>query len=117
MSTGVLFNQEHKRSDPLIGQTGSILPLDSHFRSLRRYIEDGKTTLDQLRVDFSVSQSNPGDPSRLQIAAKKLSGFFKTGKAPVSGDQTLEILAFMEAADRSKQLGGKPVPLPSYASQ
>lgn len=31
--------------------------------------------MDQLRADFTVSQSNPGDPSRLQRAAKKLAGF------------------------------------------
>jgi predicted dehydrogenase len=32
--------------------------------------------------------------------------FFKTGKAPVAPETTLEILAFMEAADRSKREGG-----------
>lgn len=35
--------------------------------------------------------------------------FFKTGKAPVSTQETLEIYAFMEAADESKRQGGKPV--------
>jgi hypothetical protein len=35
--------------------------------------------------------------------------FFKTGKAPVSMDETLEIYTFMEAADESKRQGGKPV--------
>ncbi|AGA26732.1 Gfo/Idh/MocA family protein [Singulisphaera acidiphila] len=35
--------------------------------------------------------------------------FFKTGKPPVSADETLEIFAFMEAADESKRQGGKPV--------
>ena len=37
--------------------------------------------------------------------------FFQTGKPPVSPEETLEIYAFMDAADKSKQLGGKPVPL------
>ncbi len=37
--------------------------------------------------------------------------FFKTGVAPVKPEQTLEILAFMEAADRSKEQGGRPVKL------
>jgi predicted dehydrogenase len=37
--------------------------------------------------------------------------FFKTGNPPVSADQTLEILAFMEAADESKRQGGRPVKL------
>lgn len=35
--------------------------------------------------------------------------FFQTGKAPVSKEETLQIYAFMEAADESKRLGGKPV--------
>ncbi len=35
--------------------------------------------------------------------------FFKTGEPPVSQEATLEILAFMEAADESKRQGGRPV--------
>ncbi len=35
--------------------------------------------------------------------------FFKTGKPPVSAEETLEIFAFMEAADESKRQGGKLV--------
>jgi predicted dehydrogenase len=37
--------------------------------------------------------------------------FFKTRKPPVSRQETIEIYAFMEAADESKKQGGKPVPL------
>ncbi|HEX6464679.1 MAG TPA: Gfo/Idh/MocA family oxidoreductase [Vicinamibacterales bacterium] len=37
--------------------------------------------------------------------------FFKTGVPPVSPDETLEIMAFMEAADLSKARGGAPVAL------
>lgn len=37
--------------------------------------------------------------------------FFQTGKVPVPAADTLEILAFMEAADESKRLGGTPVSL------
>jgi predicted dehydrogenase len=39
--------------------------------------------------------------------------FFRTGKAPVSARETLEIFAFMEAADESKRRGGEPVALES----
>ena len=39
--------------------------------------------------------------------------FFKTGKAPVSAEETIEIFAFMEAADESKRQGGCPVLLES----
>ena len=35
--------------------------------------------------------------------------FFKTGKPPVSHKETIEIYAFMEAADQSKHNGGRPV--------
>lgn len=35
--------------------------------------------------------------------------FFKSGKPPVTAEQTLEILAFMQAADESKRQGGRPV--------
>lgn len=35
--------------------------------------------------------------------------FLQTGISPVSPQETLEIYAFMEAADESKRLGGKPV--------
>ena len=37
--------------------------------------------------------------------------FFQTGVAPVQPEETLEILAFMEAADASKAKGGTPVKL------
>jgi hypothetical protein len=39
--------------------------------------------------------------------------FFETGKPPVSEAETLEIFAFMEAADESKRLGGAAVSLES----
>lgn len=37
--------------------------------------------------------------------------FFKTGVAPVAPEETLELFAFMEAADESKRRGGVPVTL------
>lgn len=37
--------------------------------------------------------------------------FFETGKAPVTAEETLEILAFMEAADESKRRNGAAVTL------
>jgi WD40 repeat protein len=39
--------------------------------------------------------------------------FFQTGKSPVVEEETLEIYAFMEAADESKRQGNKPVTLES----
>jgi predicted dehydrogenase len=43
--------------------------------------------------------------------------FFKTGKPPVSAEETLEIYAFMEAADESKRQGGAPVTLESVLAK
>jgi hypothetical protein len=37
--------------------------------------------------------------------------FFQTGVAPVAPQETIEILAFMEAADESKRTQGQPVRL------
>src|SRR5436190_4716856 len=41
----------------------------------------------------------------------EIARFFKTRKAPVQPEETIEILAFMEAADESKRQGGAPVSL------
>jgi predicted dehydrogenase len=43
--------------------------------------------------------------------------FFRTGKPPVSAEETLEIFAFMEAADESKRQGGAPVTLASVMAR
>lgn len=40
---------------------------------------------------------------------KQITDFFKTGILPVSPEETLDIYAFMEAADESKRKGGIPV--------
>ncbi len=42
---------------------------------------------------------------------REICRFFKTGKSPVSAAETIEIFAFMEAADESKRQGGVPVSL------
>jgi hypothetical protein len=39
--------------------------------------------------------------------------FFRTGRPPVAAEETLEIFAFMEAADESRRRGGEPVTLRS----
>jgi len=40
---------------------------------------------------------------------KKVVPFFQTGKSPLDLDETLEVIAFLEAASRSRQAGGKLV--------
>lgn len=41
----------------------------------------------------------------------EIARFFQTGQPPVSPEETIEIFAFMEAADESKRQGGAPVSL------
>jgi hypothetical protein len=43
----------------------------------------------------------------------EIARFFKTGEAPVSPEETIELFAFMEAADESKRQGGAPVTIES----
>ncbi|MCP5117970.1 MAG: hypothetical protein GY953_44710 [bacterium] len=43
--------------------------------------------------------------------------FFKTGKPPVAAEETLELFAFMEAADQSKRQGGATVTIESVINK
>ena len=59
---------------------------------------------------FSTAFSDDATLVPLVIEAVK---FFKTGKPPVDARETLEMFAFMEAADESKRQGGVPVSIES----
>ena len=54
-----------------------------------------------------------GDYGGYAPLVKEIVTFFKTGVTPIDPKETLEIYAFMEAADESKRQGGKPVTLES----
>jgi predicted dehydrogenase len=58
-----------------------------------------------------------GDYGGYEPLVVEIVAFFKTGKPPVSAEETLEIYAFMEAADESKRQGGKPVTLESVMAK
>ncbi|MEN3940589.1 Gfo/Idh/MocA family oxidoreductase [Prosthecobacter sp. SYSU 5D2] len=58
--------------------------------------------------EAAVGSSAGYDPLLVSIVH-----FFRTGVAPVSPEETLEIYAFMEAADESKRQGGAEVTLKS----
>jgi len=53
-----------------------------------------------------AEQKGSGDYSGL---LREIITFFQTGKPPVSPEETLAMFAFMEAADESKRMDGKPV--------
>lgn len=61
------------------------------------YTENGAIVLDQ----------HEGYTNMLKAIVQ----FFKTGVVPVNPDETIEMMAFMEAADLSKKRGGVPVKL------
>jgi len=77
-------------------------------------VRTGKPNSDYGALVFRgkvTSQSNPkmraGYPPMLREVVK----FFQTGTYPVSNEETLEIFAFMDAAQKSKEQGGRPVKL------
>jgi hypothetical protein len=48
---------------------------------------------------------------------KEIVRFFKTGKVPIDPDETIELFAFMSAADISKAKGGVPIELKGVIEQ
>lgn len=52
-----------------------------------------------------------------QELCKEIGRFFKTRAVPVAPEETIEIFAFMEAADESKRRGGEPVFLASVLAK
>ena len=64
-------------------------------------------------VEGSTGKGATGKYEGYKPLVVEIVRFFKTGKPPVEARETLEILAFMEAADVSKQQGGAPVSLES----
>jgi hypothetical protein len=74
------------------------------FRGIRAGKSDYGAT-----VFGSKSVAQAGGYGGYAPLVKEIVKFFKTGKPPVSAEETLEIFAFMEAADESKRKGGVPV--------
>lgn len=56
-------------------------------------------------------------PSDYRALLVEIAKFFKTKQPPVSEDVTIEMFAFIEAADESKRLGGIPVSLESVIAK
>jgi hypothetical protein len=76
------------------------------FRALRGgKIESGGTAFGADTI-ASLSGGGGGGYRPLLVEIAK---FFRTGKPPVSAEETIEIVAFMEAADESKRQGGASV--------
>ena len=82
------------------GRIGSV-------RALRPYGGYGAVV---YRKD-GVAQSPAKPKTGYETLVREIVGFFQTGKPPVPNAETLEIFAFMDAAQRSKENGGKPMRL------
>ena len=76
-------------------------------RSLRPYGEYGAIVFRPKQVVHSPEKPKAGYLPLVQDIVK----FFQTGVVPVPNAETLEIMAFMDAAQRSKEAGGKPMHL------
>lgn len=74
------------------------------FRGTRTGKHDYGGTVYGERGNLSLGPFNGYENLLVQII-----NFFKTGKVPVTPEETLEIYAFMEAADESKRNGGASV--------
>lgn len=64
--------------------------------------------------DKGTASSGGGDYNGL---VKAIAVFFRDGKPPVPADETINLVAFMVAAEESKKAGGKPVSIESVMKQ
>jgi len=76
-------------------------------RAIRPYSDYGAVV---FRAKEIVEAKPQGAGSYAPLV-REIVKFFQTGRPPVSNEETLEIFAFMDAAQRSKEQGGKPVAL------
>ena len=81
-----------------------------------RGIRDGKS--DYGAVVFGNKGIAPsGSYAGYEPLVVEVAKFFRTLKPPVSAAETIEMFAFMEAADESKRQGGKPVTIESVMAK
>lgn len=76
-------------------------------RALRPYGEFGAVAF----FAKEILQSPAKPKSSYAPLLREVVRFFETKQPPVDNDETLEIFAFMDAAQRSKESGGKPAPI------
>ncbi|MCW3111257.1 MAG: oxidoreductase domain protein [Segetibacter sp.] len=82
------------------------------FRGTRTGTHDYGGTVYGAKGDVSLGPFKGYDNLLVQIIE-----FFKTGKVPVSPEETLDIYAFMEAADESKRKNGATVSIESVVQK
>lgn len=75
-------------------------------------VRTGKPYSDYGAVVFrakQTAQSHPKMKAGYPPMLREVMKFFQGGPLPVSNEETLEIFAFMDAAQKSKEQGGRPV--------
>lgn len=77
-------------------------------RALRPYSDFGAVVFTK---DNKVLQSPPKFEYSYVPLVKEIVQFFQTGKPPVDPEETLEIFAFLDAAQKSREQNGAPVQL------
>lgn len=78
-------------------------------RAIRPYSDYGAIV--NRGRETAVSHPKAGEATDYRPLVVEILKFFQTGKPPVPPEETLEMFAFMDAAQRSKEQGGKPVTL------
>ncbi len=81
-----------------------------------RGIVKGKSEFGAM-VFGSKGIASGGKTVSYQALCRQIGRFFKTGSVPVTEQETLEVLAFMEAADESQRQGGRPVSVDGVLSK
>jgi hypothetical protein len=94
-----------KGSDVIVGRWK-----DGRLGTVRTLRPSGTYGAVVFRAKGTV-QSPEKQPLAYAALVKEFVKFFETGKPPVSNAETLEIYAFMDAAQRSKENGGKTTAL------
>jgi hypothetical protein len=81
-----------------------------------RGIREGKSGYG-ARIYGSKSIQSTGKYGGYGALVEEIVRFFKTGKTPVPAEETIELFAFMSAADASKLAGGAPVALDAVIAE
>ena len=109
MGTGCQSVTRGKTADGLIEVTGQWSgERVGTFREGKSYV--GKAVGEQ--GEAAVGSNDGYDPLLFEIVK-----FFRTGQPPVTATETLEIYAFMEAADESKRQNGASITLESVMTK
>jgi predicted dehydrogenase len=84
------------------------------YRGIRKAAAGSGATVFGSKAIVDLPKASGGGYEAL---CQEIGRFFKTGKPPVSAEETIEIFTFMEAADESKRQGGAPVSMAGVLSK